>query len=250
MLYLRTEKMKTLRILTVAALASASTLAMADQSVITEDGIASFSTFKPGSVRAEVGTTGYGGAISWSANPYVGITLGYNGGDISWSDDIKVNGTTYDLEMDNDNAYINAEIRPFANWLYIAAGVALTNNEYKVEKRIAAGETLRFDGGNYQLAAGTTSGYVKGKAEYDNDFVPYVGFGFSPAITNRFGVFGEIGAYYTGNPTVTLTHANLVPVTGNTTSIQDAVENEARKIENDDKFKFLPVAKVGLSVRF
>jgi hypothetical protein len=35
-----------------------------------------------------VGTTGYGGALLWTANPYVGLALGYNGGDISWSDDL------------------------------------------------------------------------------------------------------------------------------------------------------------------
>lgn len=242
--------MKLFRILSIAALASSATLAMADQEVITENGIASYSTFKPASVRAEVGTTGYGGAVSWSVNPYVGLTLGYNGGDISWSDDVKVNGTTYDLEMDNKNVYLNAEIRPFANWLYIAAGVAHIDNEYEVEKRIGAGETLRLDGGNYQLLNANQSGHVKGKVEYKNDFVPYVGLGFSPAITNRIGLFGEIGAYYTGNPDVNLTHANLIPVNGNTTSITQAVNNEAREIANDDKFKFLPVAKVGLSVRF
>ena len=39
---------------------------------------------------------------------------------------------------------------------------------------------------------------------YKNDLAPYVGIGFSPAITNRWGVFGEIGAYYNGNPSVNL----------------------------------------------
>jgi hypothetical protein len=74
-------------------LASTATFAFADEKVVTEDGVATFSTFKPAAVRAEVGTTGYGGAISWSPNPYVGVTLGYNGGDISWSDDLSVNGS-------------------------------------------------------------------------------------------------------------------------------------------------------------
>ncbi|MEW5972095.1 MAG: hypothetical protein AB1706_19890, partial [Pseudomonadota bacterium] len=76
-------------ILAVSVLALAAGSAMAaDETIVTDEGVAEFSFFKPASVRAEVGTTGYGGAISWSANPYVGVTLGYNGGDISWSDDL------------------------------------------------------------------------------------------------------------------------------------------------------------------
>ncbi|OUY08163.1 ornithine uptake porin CarO [Acinetobacter populi] len=242
--------MKMLRVLAVAALASSATFAMADEQVITEEGIASFSTFKPASVRAEVGTTGYGGALSWSVNPYVGLTAGYNGGDISWSDDIKVNGTKYDLDMDNKTAYLNAEIRPFANWFYVAAGVGYLDNTYDLQKRIGNGNTLSIDGKNYQLAVAGQEGGVKGNLQYNNEFAPYLGLGFSPAITNRWGLFGEVGAYYTGNPEVELAQYNLAPVSGNTTSAQAAVDREAHKIANDDKYKWAPVAKVGVSFRF
>ena len=129
--------MKNLGMLAIsAAVMLAASPAFADERVVTDEGVATFSFFKPASVRAEVGTTGYGGAISYNVNPYVGVTLGYNGGDISWSDDVKVNGTTYDLDMDNNTAYLNAEIRPFANWFYMAAGTAYLDNDYKLQKRI------------------------------------------------------------------------------------------------------------------
>lgn len=83
--------------------------------------------------------------------------------------------------------------------------------------------------------------------KYDNDIAPYVGLGFAPKINKNWGVFGEVGAYYTGNPTVQLTQYNLAPVTGNTTLPQDAVDKEANKIRNDDKYKWLPVGKVGVN---
>ncbi len=38
--------------------------------------------------------------------------------------------------------------------------------------------------------------------DYSNDIAPYLGLGFAPKINNNWGVFGEVGAYYTGNPTV------------------------------------------------
>ncbi|MCK4086029.1 ornithine uptake porin CarO [Acinetobacter radioresistens] len=244
--------MKALRVLATATVLSAiagSALA-ADEIIVTEEGVSTFSFFKPASVRAEAGTTGYGGAVSWSVNPYVGVTLGYNGGDISWSDDLSINGNDYDLDMDNNLTYLNAEIRPWANWFYMAAGVGYTDNEYGLERRPGTNASFTVDGSRFN--AGTTDVRIDGDLSYKNNIAPYVGIGFSPAITNRWGVFGEIGAYYNGNPSVSL-NANpgalgLVGDDGRT--LGQAIEGEERKIREDNKYEWLPVAKLGVSFRF
>ena len=238
--------MKKLSMLAVsAAVLLAASPAFADEKVVTDEGVATFSFFKPASVRAEVGTTGYGGAISYNVNPYVGVTLGYNGGDISWSDDVKVNGTTYDLDMDNNTAYLNAEIRPWANWFYMAAGTAYLDNDYKISQNSGQNGSVRINGNTYTPAVGSQLS-VTGKMNYKNNIAPYLGLGFSPSITDRFGVFGEIGAYYNGNPEVKLT-ANGIP---STPGLLADVRAEENKIRNDDKYQWAPVAKVGLSLRF
>ena len=107
--------MKALRIMLAAGAltAVAGTAFAADEQVVKESVYAFPSYLSPVSVRAEVGTTGYGGAISYRVNPYVGLSLGYNGGDISWSDELKIDGTKYDMDMDNNNTYLNAEIYPW-----------------------------------------------------------------------------------------------------------------------------------------
>ncbi|MGE8539467.1 MAG: ornithine uptake porin CarO, partial [Acinetobacter sp.] len=201
---------------------------------------------KPAAVRAEVGTTGYGGALSWNVNPYVGVTLGYNGGDISWSDDLSINGSKYDLDMDNNLTYLNAEIRPWANWFYMAAGVGYVDNDYEIERRVGAGEGFSVNGTDF--VAGPSGVRINGDLSYKNNIAPYVGIGFSPAITNRWGVFGEVGAYYNGNPRANLT------ATGTTenlnANLQDEVNQEADDIRNDNKYEWLPVAKLGVSFRF
>ncbi|XID75560.1 ornithine uptake porin CarO [Alkanindiges sp. WGS2144] len=243
--------MKTLRVLALsAAVLAVASPAFADERVVTDEGVATFSFFKPAQVRAEVGTTGYGGAISYNVNPHVGLTLGYNGGDISWSDDISVNGATYDLDMDNNTAYLNAEIRPWANWFYIAAGTGYLDNDYGLKAVTDGTGTIKINGENYQAATGTT-GTITGKMKYKNNIAPYLGLGFSPSITDRWGVFGELGAFYTGNPEVELVARNLVDNTGTAgMTAQQAANEDARKIRNDDKYKWAPVAKVGLSFRF
>ena len=237
------------KILAISVLAAAASSVMAaDEVIVTDEGVASFSFFKPAAVRAEVGTTGYGGAISWNANPYVGVTLGYNGGDISWSDDVSVNGTKYDADLDNNVAYLNAEIRPWANWFYMAAGVGYIDSKYELKGRPGSDGEIRIDGKTY----GAEVGDVVGRLKYGNDIAPYVGIGFSPAITNRWGVFGELGAFYTGNPDVNLYNtgnAGALDVNGTTTAGQ-ALANERDKLRNDDKYEWLPVAKLGVSFRF
>ena len=240
--------MKMFKILAVTALAGTATFAFADEKVVTEDGVATFSTFKPAAVRAEVGTTGYGGAISWSPNPYVGVTLGYNGGDISWSDDLSINGSKYDLDMDNNNVYLNAEIRPWANWFYMAAGVAYIDNDYDIDRRVRGGETFRVNDVEFRAVGDAR---INGQLSYKNNIAPYAGIGFSPAITNRWGVFGEIGAYYNGNPTVNLTPTGTaVSTDGVIADFADQVEREERNIRNDNEYEWLPVAKLGVSYRF
>ena len=235
----------------LSVLAAATTSVMAaDEVIVTDEGVAEFSFFKPAAVRAEVGTTGYGGAISWNANPYVGVTLGYNGGDISWSDDLSINGNKYDLDMDNNLTYLNAEIRPWANWFYMAAGVAYIDNDYKLERRPGTNASFTVDGSRFN--AGTTDVRINGDLSYKNNIAPYVGLGFSPAITNRWGVFGEIGAYYNGNPTVSLdaNTAALGLVGNDGRTLEEALAEERREIREDNKYEWLPVAKLGVSFRF
>lgn len=239
-------------ILAASVLAAVAGSAMADTAVV-QDGYAfDRNQLIPTGVRAEVGTTGYGGALLWTANPYVGLALGYNGGDISWSDDLSIDGTKYDMDMDNSLAYLNAEIRPWgtstnrwAQGLYVAAGVGYIDNDYALSKRLNnSNDTIKIDGKNFNAPSG--SGSVDGSLAYKNDIAPYVGFGLAPKINQNWGVFGEVGAYYTGNPSVNLTATGLQEV-GGLTSGQTAADNEARKIANDDKYEWMPVAKLGVS---
>lgn len=243
--------MKTLKLLVVAgALATMAGTAIADDAVVQDHYAFDAQQLLPVGVRAEIGTTGYGGALLWQANPYVGLALGYNGGDISWSDDIKVNGSKYDLDMDNKLAYLNAEIRPWgastnpwAQGLYMAAGVGYLDNDYGLTARAGSeNDTVTIDGYRYK-----GPGQVDGKLNYKNDIAPYVGFGFAPKINKNWGVFGEVGAYYTGNPSVSLQATGLTALDSNAPTAQESANADAQKIANDDKYKWLPVGKVGVN---
>ena len=247
--------MKTLRVMLAAGVLTAiAGTAFADEQIVKESAYGLPSYLAPVSVRAEVGTTGYGGAISYRVNPYVGVTLGYNGGDISWSDDLSINGSKYDLDMDNNLTYLNAELYPWgaseslARSLYVAAGVAYIDNEYKLDRRISQGRNFTINKTDFNADSNI---HLKGDMKYDNDIAPYVGVGIAPQVYKNIGVFGEVGAYYTGNPTATLQNVNGGTATnGSGASLNDEIAKEERNIENKSKYEWMPVAKVGVSFKF
>lgn len=243
--------MKSLRVLAVvSALSAVSGLAMADDSVVHDGYVFEPNQLVPTSARLEVGTTGYGGALSWTASPKVGVTLGYNGGDISWSDDLSINGTKYDWDQDNKTVYLNAELRPWGdsqNWaaqgLYMAAGVAYIDNDYDLKGRPGSDGQIKIDGRYYDNRV--TS--VEGNLVYDNEIAPYVGLGWAPKLNKNWGVFGEVGAYYTGNPSVRLVGTGDLTESVNGVTAAQAIENDRQAIAKDDKYEWLPVGKVGVN---
>ena len=235
--------MKKLSLIAIATTMTAfAGTAMAEEPVINDGRVSN--QLMPTSVRAEAGTTGYGGAVTWTANPYVGVTLGYNGGDVSWSDDLSVDGVKYDMDMKNNLTYLNAEVRPWgtssnmwANSVYMAAGVGYVDSEYTLKSKAGSGN-IEIDGTK------TSFDSVTGKVSYNNDIAPYLGLGFAPKINDKFGVFGEVGAYYTGNP-----QAKMTAVGGDDADRALLAEHE-RNVENDDKYEWMPVAKLGVSYHF
>lgn len=238
--------MKILKYMAATTALSLSGLAMADTGVIKSDSAFNANALIPSGVRAEAGTTGYGGALLWNVNPYVGLALGYNGGDVSWRDDLSIDGTKYDMSMNNSTAYLNAEIHPwgasdntFAKGVYVATGVGFVDNQYDLTQRSKDG-SITLNGNKYLY-----NGSINGKQNYKNDIAPYLGFGIAPKFSKNWGVFGEVGAYYTGNPEVKLTaDADTTSIGGNFESDLRAEEN---KIRNDDKYKWMPVGKVGVN---
>lgn len=216
-------------------------LAMADNQIVDVGRTFKADQLLPVGVRAEVGTTGFGGAFLWRTNPYVGLALGYSGGDISWSDDLSVDHVKYDMDMDHHLTYLNAEVRPWGTsqspWvqgIYVAAGVAYVDSEYRLNAKTRSGK-IEIDGKETGFSA------VSGHVNYDNEIAPYLGFGFAPKINENWGVFGEVGAYYTGNPKV---HLNGV---GGSVEDNELLAEHERSISNDEQYKWMPVAKLGVS---
>ena len=161
----------------------------------------------PAAISAEVGTLGYGANLGWALNDKTELVVGWAGGDIGdLKDTIDIQDNTFDLETDYSNPYIGVNLRPAANWFTVGLGTIVQDNE----------TTLKADNANLKIGNNnnTYNGKVEATVENKNTLAPYLTLGFRPNITNNFGVFGEIGAAYTGGLKVTDAKTRVLDTNG------------------------------------
>lgn len=228
-------------------------VAMADLQIVDVGKVFDASKLIPTGVRADLGLTGYGGALLWGVNPYVNLALGYHGGDLSWADNLKVNGNKYGLKSHNDNLYLNLELHPWGSsenryikGLYLATGVAHLDQTNDLKRNIQPNQGFAVN--RETFTAGESGVALRGQMNYEDNLVPYLGLGIAPLVNREWGMFAEVGAYYTGNPTV-----NLNRVTGGThrpvddQALDQAIQQEANSLANLSRYQWLPVAKFGFN---
>ncbi|WP_019520524.1 hypothetical protein [Faucicola boevrei] len=211
----------------------------------------------PAAISAEIGTLGYGGNIAWGVNDKTELVAGWNGG--SFDDTInldandsylnykKILGDGYEdfkgdfkYDLDMNNPYLGVNLRPWGNGFTVGTGVIYNDNTLKATLTPRAGETATVkakDGDKAIVASGSS---VSVEAESRNDLAPYLTIGYRPNISERWGVFGELGAAYVGDVKTTVTG------TAGTERAQEIVKERL----DDKNLKWLPIAKVGATVRF
>lgn len=94
-------------------------------------------------------------------------------------------------------------------------------------------------------------GKVYGSLHYEKKTMPYIGIGWSPALTSRFGLTTQIGALYAGKPTIELYPENgnlAVQDKDNTTTLGAALGAERNHL--NPNLEWFQVAKLGLWLRF
>lgn len=212
----------------------------------------------PAAVSAEIGTLGYGANIAWSMNETTELQAGWAGGDVSdIKDDFDVDDINYEIkDADFSNPYLGVQMRPAANWFTVGAGIIVPDNDLDVEAR-GEGNDFEIDDVSYNAdQVGTLAGTV----EHRNDLAPYLTVGFRPNISDRWGVFGEIGAAYMGKTDATVravgNGAELVEYRAEdgtvqgTRSREEVAEIAERELEDDNLLEWFPIVKVGATYRF
>ena len=191
----------------------------------------------PAAISAEVGTLGYGANIGWGLNDKTELVVGWAGGDIGdLKDTIKIEDVKYDLETDSSNPYIGVNLRPAGNWFTVGLGTIFQDNETTLKannaKDVKIGDNVKGYSGNLEASV-----------ENKNTMAPYLTLGFRPNITNNFGLFGEVGAAYTGGQKVTEAKQDGK-------ESKDLASDLQKDIDDENLAKWYPIAKIGATYRF
>ena len=211
----------------------------------------------PAAVSAEIGTLGYGANIAWSMNETTELQAGWAGGDVSdIKDDFDVDDVEYEIkDADFSNPYLGVQMRPAANWFTVGAGIIVPDNDLDVEAR-GEGDIFEIDDVSY---VASDVGTLAGTVEHRNDLAPYLTVGFRPNISDRWGVFGEIGAAYMGktDATVRAVGDGTTPVryvdgdiTDDNLTRDEVAQIAERELEDDDLLEWFPIVKLGATYRF
>ena len=223
----------------------------------------------PAAVSAEIGTLGYGANVAWSANETAEVVVGWAGGDLSASAEIggndsiinwrKVLGKEYadtkaklKLNGDLSNPYIGVNVRPFSNALTVGTGVIFQDNKFDVSLTSNEAFNIKVNGNDYTV---DLQDELKIKAQSGRDLAPYLTIGFKPNNNKRFGMFGEIGAVYTGKWD---TKVDVIYDESQTPQDQreikkayyeDLKHDLSEKIAKDN-IEWYPIVKLGATYRF
>jgi len=213
----------------------------------------------PAAVSAEVGTLGYGANIAWGLNENTELQAGWAGGDVAdlFGGDFDANDVNYDVDADFSNPYLGVQLRPAANWFTMGAGIIVPDNDIDVRANKEGEDDgfFKLDGIQYNAKQ---TGTLQGTMEHRNKLAPYATIGFRPNISDKWGLFGELGAAYMGktNATVDATDPNSIVNytdrngTPQTTTAGEVAKLAEQELEDKDWLEWMPIVKVGATYRF
>lgn len=178
-------------------------------------------------VTVKAGTTGAGIDLTKSIFENVNFRLGYNRLDFSHS--LTASGIQYDGDVRLETVPVFLDWHVLSGGFRISTGVFYNNTHMTLDSR-----------------APGSLGTLRGSVELGNSFVPYLGLGWANAVDHddRWGFAVDVGVYYQGEPSVTLTQS------GNMVSAADLAQQEQNLRDELDDFTFYPVATVGVFFRF
>ena len=192
-------------------------------------------------VGAKAGTLGAGVEVTTNIIPLL-ANLRIQGNGFRYNTTVTNTNVHYDAKLKLASLGAIADIYPFAGKFRISVGAYYNANKLTLTGTPSAG-SYTFNGVTYTSAqAGTVTGTMK-----FNKFAPYVGIGWGDAVSSGspIGFNVDLGVLYQGKPKTTLT------ATGTAATLTTNIAAEQAQLDSKvKKFKFYPVAAVGISYHF
>jgi hypothetical protein len=192
-----------------------------------------------------IGTTGLGADFGWELAPTLGARIGVSGG--QYNTHVDSGDVRYDskLKLANANFFLDwSPLGPFR----ITAGIIPNNNKIDVTGEPQGG-TFTFNGNTYTAAQ---IGSLTGEVKPGTSAAPYLGIGYGNVWTRGVNFYFDLGVMFQGSPKATLNlTCGPAATPGQCAQAQgDVAAEQARLEDNLKKFKYFPVANIGITIGF
>lgn len=196
----------------------------------------------------DLGTTGIGGYLSHRVASNVSGRVGLHYLKTSFSD--TVNAIDYDIDLKLLNVDLLADWYPIADSsFHLTGGAIYDGNEFHYRNRPVNNGVITINGSQYAAAQ---FGVLNGGVEF-RKLAPYIGIGWGDALAGAPGwhFTSDIGAFYQGRGSVTLSSTGCTGSTLMCQALARDVAAERSRLEDDNTApRFFPVLRAGVSYRF
>ena len=182
-------------------------------------------------VGARIGTTGVGADVAWRLAPAVDVRVGYSA--LRWNRDVTTEGLRYDGHLRLSNLSGLVDFAALGPLLRVTGGVVYNDNRYELRAHPAAG------------------GAIHGRVDAGRSLVPYLGLGAGRVAGAGINLYSDVGVMFQGSPRARLTAdcAGLAPAACAELRARAAAD-EARLQDRLRRFRYYPVASIGLTIGF
>lgn len=191
-------------------------------------------TTQAGGIGVRAGTTGVGVDLGGDVLPTLGWRLGLSGMNVST--DIDTSDVRYDAKLKVLTGSLLLDWSPLGPFR-ISGGLMPNRNKIDL-----AGQPS--GGGSFPAGSSLT-----GEVKPERSFAPYLGIGYGNVWTRGVNFYFDLGVMFQGSPEVSL---NLNCGSANPAqcaTAQTRVEAERRRVQDEvDKYKYYPVANIGLTI--
>jgi len=194
-------------------------------------------------VTGKIGTLGYGAELNLGLTDSLGARIGVNA--FNYKYNANVSSVNYDLKLQLQTISALADWYPLQGSFRASAGVLYDGNKANLTGN-PTGVTYTINGNPYTT---TDIGSLQATMSFSK-LAPYFGIGWgNPTAKNKgWGVVTDLGVIFQGSPKIDLTVTCTATCP---TTLQSDAEAERVKMESDlSKFKWWPVASIGISYQW
>jgi hypothetical protein len=191
------------------------------------------------------GTTGLGGDVGVEVVPTLNARIGYSA--LGFNRNFDSNNVRYDGKVKLSNLSGLLDWHPLGPFR-LTGGVIFNDNRVDVNGQPASNGTYTFNGNTYQSSDASVNGTVRAGRRA----APYLGVGYGNIAGAGVNFFFDLGVMFQGSPKVAL-NANCSPSlsAAQCSQLQSDTAEEARRLEDKfNRYKYFPVANIGITIGF